>query len=98
MLQCSGKGLRSQARLDAQHTFLTANSCFRGCWDNYHQAAFQQHSVKESLGALSGSGMKSADVNGDQATIEPERFPDESGLPGETRRNARGSFDASCPL
>ena len=25
MLQCSGRELRSQARLDAQHTFLTAN-------------------------------------------------------------------------
>ena len=29
MLQCSGRELRSQARLDAQHTFLTANNCFR---------------------------------------------------------------------
>ena len=98
MLQCSGRELRSQARLDAQHTFLTANNCFRGCWDISHQAAFQQHSVKESLGALSGSGMKSADINGDQVTIEPERFPDKSGLPGEARRTARGSFYASCPL
>ena len=65
MLQCSGKEvmLPSKTRCPT-HFSLTAIVAPEFVGTIYHQTAFQQHSVPVSLGALSGSGMKSAEFNG----------------------------------